>query len=116
MNDPISLVDSWIAGDQIKDFEFTAYKKDGTTFDFTGYTGLLVGRSRDNRANVVSVACTFPGAGVSKVASLGTVLTLTAGARRELYVCSFKWTRTSDSKLLRSPRFALAIEADPANL
>ena len=116
MQEPIPLVDTWVVGDQIKDFEYTAWKKDGTKADFTGYTGLLVGRSRTNRQNVLSVACTFNAPatdGISKVASLGTILSLTAGSRSEVYVCSFKWTRTSDSKVLRSPRFALAIEAAP---
>lgn len=118
MQDSIELVDTWSVGDSLKDFEYTAYKRDGSLFDFTGYTGLLVGRSRDNRANVLSVACAFnvPATdGIARVASLGTVLTLTAGrTRAEVYACQFVFTRTSDSKKLKTRRFALAIEPDAA--
>lgn len=113
---PIVLVDTWIVGDQIKDFDYKAYKQDGTLFDFNGYDGVLVGRSRDNRANKINTACTFPAIGVSRVASLGTLLTLTPGRRSEIYVCNFKWTRQADTKVLRSRPFSLAIQADPLTL
>lgn len=116
MQRAIELIDTWYVGDTLKDFEYTSFKLDGGLFDFTGFTGSLVGRSRDNRGNTVNVACTFnvPASdGISRIASLGTVLVLTAGRRSELYVCNFKWTRTADSKILKSPRFALAIELDP---
>ena len=112
----IELIDTWFVGDQLKTFEYVAHKLTGGFYDLTGYTGKLVGRSRDNRANTVDIACTFnnpPTDGVSIVASLGTILVLTPGRKSELYVCNFKWTRTSDAKLLKSPKFALAIELDP---
>jgi hypothetical protein len=118
MQDPIELVDTWSVGDTLKDFEFTAYKRDGSLFDFTGYSGVLVGRSRDNRANTLNVACGFNAPatdGIARVPSLGTALTLTPGrTRAEVYACQFVWTRISDSKKLKSRKFALAIEPDAA--
>lgn len=116
MQPTIVLVGTWYVGDQIKDFEYTAYKLDGSLFVFTGYTGSLVGRSRDNRGNTINTACAFNNPatdGISRVSSLGTLLTLTSGRKSEIYVCNFKWTRISDSKLLKSKAFALAISLDP---
>lgn len=115
MQPPIILVGTWTVGDTLKDYEHTSYRRDGTLFDFTGYTGRFVGRSRDNRANKLDEPVTFnvPATdGISLVSGLGNALTLTPGKRLEIYVCNFVWTRTADSRVLKSRPVSVAIAAD----
>jgi hypothetical protein len=103
-----------VSGDQLKGFDYECLKLDGTIFDLTGFTVKLFGRSLENEKNTIGAGAGLAGTVASNIAtfaSIGTVLTLTVGRRRELYLCNIQLTRTADAKPTWTDQFTLSVRA-----